>query len=344
MTFHAGSLKKSIVVKVKSKYPQFLLEFTNLQFKQGIASVFRPKKELKRTPTIAPKKPKPLSKETIKELRKSCEEKGFVDSGTDEAIKGFKKNRGAITKDRKGVEYYWSLKNGSWEFDGANKCYPSGSEFEAFFKSKDVVSNTTYGELLGAVNLCRCILNSQVNLNNGVEDEYVSGDIWTIIEKYRKFLPEDLRKRYLFNYRSDDELDSVLSKVRVYIHDGTIPLRIYAELLNFIHSNYAMVLRQCFFCGSFWIPEKKLGRPDILYCSPICEHKTNPPTHYDDRMNKRLARKAARNNEKPKIIKHLINLGYSKEEAEGIYNKIPQRCTATYNYFIKKWANPKGCV
>ena len=317
---------------------QFLLEFTNLPFKQGIASVFRPKKKLKRTPTIAPKKPKPLAKETIAIAREYCKKEGFVDSETDKFIESLKKNRGAITTDRKGVEYSWSLNKGRYKFDGGNKCYPSSDEFEAFFKSKDVVNTATYGELLGAVELCRCILNSQVNLNNDVVDEYASSDIWTVIEKYRKFLPEDLRKRYLFNYRSDDELDFVLYKVRGYIHDGKAPLRIYAELLNFIHSNYATLLRQCSYCGRFWIKNDKRK----FFCSCVCSQRSDDQIREVNKEASTKSKKHKRKNDKNKIMDVLKRK--HGDDAEKYYKQEIEGKISSYKDFVRrkgKFYNPR---
>lgn len=146
-------------------------------------------------------------------------------------------------------------------------------------------------------------------------------------------------------YRGRHEMVSdSMSNKEPFPHYGMIPHALYACILDFgiNHKELHQYLRQCLYCGRFWIPEKRCGRPNICYCSTICERKANAPTRYDDLMNKRLKRTKKRNNDKPKILNHLMGLGYRQGEAENIYNKIPKRITANYDYFIKKWAEPRG--
>ncbi|OHB98119.1 MAG: hypothetical protein A2W74_03810 [Planctomycetes bacterium RIFCSPLOWO2_12_38_17] len=298
---------------------QFLLEFTNLSFEQGIASVFRPKKELKRTPTVPPAKPKPLTRETIAVAKEFCKQESIVDS--DKFIKGLKKNRYTTTY-RAGREYSWSLKKGDFEFDGASKCYPSDDELKAFFKSKGIVRTATRGEYLGVQERCCYILNAQVNLNNGVKDEYDTSDIWSVMEEYRKFLPEDLRRWYLFNYRSEEELDCVLRNVSKYIDDGTIPLRIYAELLNFINSNDAKLLRQCSLCGRFFIKKSKKRN---LFCNEKCKIVFHQPSRQDGneavRKIKQSIKEFQQKEDYQNMVKWLKSEGETQARAEAEAHK-----------------------
>ena len=151
-------------------------------------------------------------------------------------------------------------------------------------------------------------------------------------------------------------IDSMYNK-EPFPHYGMIPLALYACIMDFgiNHKELHQYLRQCSLCGRLFVPENKgRGRPNRHYCPGECEHKVNnTPTRYDNMMNKRLALTKKRNNDEPKIIKHLMKYYYfqgengtwdypNTKEAKMIYNKLPKRITANYDYFIKKWAEPRG--
>jgi len=160
-----------------------------------------------------------------------------------------------------------------------------------------------------------------------------------IIEKSKK--STEVIKAICKLYSGVTSRDCILIEGESFPHNGALPQAVYAYILDFWTNSKELhpLLTQCRFCGRFWIAEKKCRRK---FCSEKCESKTNAPTRYDDLMNKRLARTKKRKTDKPKILNHLMGLGYPQGEAENMYNNIPKRITANYGYFIKKWAEPKG--
>ncbi len=289
---------------------QFLFKFVNLPFKPGIPSVFRPQKKLKRTPTKQPERLKLLTKGEITKIKRDYKKK-YGDELTDSDIK-----YGVITKDKKCVEYSWSPNiNGEPEFDGANKCYPSPDEFKGVFEKEKIVNVTGYYTLIGILETCYEILKAQISLNDDVEDVDVSSTLWTILEKWNELSGENLKPHILRN-------------LRTYWHDKTFPLRIYAEILNFVNSNHAALLRQCPCCGSFWITKKASSRH--IFCSKECNKVFHQQTREENAESVSASKKIKRNREKKNdynaIKEFYLKVGYGNEQAEKhaskwIYNE-----------------------
>lgn len=307
---------------------QWLLDFVNLASIQGEPNHSRLLPKEQRKLKRSPKPPKYLSS-----LRP--DDFPFIDKNT---------------------KYIWRRKaNGEIEFEGLFQI-PFWRDFKTFF------------------------LNHGIPPRNGKDIRKISDDksldVWFIWKDFFEFVSdlsanlkrddlyiEKIRELYLKCLRKDKEKEDYITFIMVdcmekklpFPHNNLLPYALYALILDFVlnHKDLHSRLKQCPYCGRFWIAEKRRRRK---FCSKECESKVNAPTHYDDLMNKRLARTKKRENDKPKILKHLMKY-YSfqrksgdrwvypnTKEAEEIYNKISKRSTANYDYFINKWAEPKGYV
>jgi hypothetical protein len=117
-------------------------------------------------------------------------------------------------------------------------------------------------------------------------------------------------------------------------HYGMIPHAIYACIMDFgiNHKKLHSRLKQCPYCGSFWITEEKRGKPQ-KFCSKKCEDRFNQNSRQVDQDNKKRCRSYGRLKAKKDIINYLRESGFTQLKAEEIYNKLTDKCKSSLREF-----------
>ncbi len=129
-------------------------------------------------------------------------------------------------------------------------------------------------------------------------------------------------------------IDSMLNK-EPFPHYGMIPHALHACILDFgiNHKELHQYLRQCSYCGRFWILEKKRGRPE-KFCSDVCRERHDDQTREANKKSSKTSKKHKKRNDPKKIMsvlkrKHGENAEkYYKQEIEGKIN--------TYKDFVRR--------
>ena len=119
------------------------------------------------------------------------------------------------------------------------------------------------------------------------------------------------------------------------------------------HQGLHPLLRQCKYCGTFWIEEKSKRGRSRKYCSTECEDKFNQPSRENDSKNKKRYRVMKYAKVKNLILEWLQNNDYkqnkeggfrhvTQEEALGIYDKLPKKAKTSRAEFNRIYVKPKG--
>lgn len=128
-----------------------------------------------------------------------------------------------------------------------------------------------------------------------------------------------------------------------------IPKAIYNAIFD-LWTNHKLLrsrFKQCSCCGSFFIlkKERKRGRPR-KYCSEKCEDRFNYPSRPVDRNTKNRNRKKLKlknqSKTRDKIVDFLVNKGFSKEDAEKEYNKLPEHSKISFSNFKRTYVKKHG--
>ena len=205
--------------------------------------------------------------------------------------------------------------------------------------------------------LCRILGNmirgTKTYKNEGSAEKSFNHFKKNILEKYRYCLKDDeipYEGGYSENRRVDfrgiiNVLEDGVSRIDSFPHYGMLPQAIYACILNLSYNHEGILtrLKQCLYCGKFEIEEvtKGVRGRKRIYCSDECENRFNRPPSDKENKQKKSNRETKRKNEKPKIIKYIMNNKFemiyddkleesvfrlvSKERAEEIYEEVKQR-------------------
>jgi hypothetical protein len=152
-------------------------------------------------------------------------------------------------------------------------------------------------------------------------------------ELFIKEFEERLYKFYTIQSNSSMMSFDVLKRKTIFQHDNTLPLAIYAFILDFWinHKELHTYLRQCKCCGKFWIEQKNNERNrKRMFCNEDCKRIF----HQQSRSDNLKAVKIKRNRLKEKkqkedysqLIELLLKNDYTQKEAkeesfEWIYKK-----------------------
>ncbi len=175
-----------------------------------------------------------------------------------------------------------------------------------------------------------------------------------ILKLYRKCLEEDEipAKDYKSNmgrgfegYGINTITNKGLLSIEPFFHYGDLPQALYAIILDF--ANHFKVLheylRQCPYCGRFWIPEKKRGRPDV-FCDEIC----NMAFHKQSREKNKKTVATTREHQKPKKQKedYKTLVGYLKQKGhpEKESKEIAQEWVYIYGKSFKEYKRTQGAM
>ena len=155
-----------------------------------------------------------------------------------------------------------------------------------------------------------------------------------------KLARDEVHNFYVSNQNKIDIGKLALERNIDFVHDGSLPLAIFAFLLDLEknHTELHQRLRQCKCCGEFWI--RPSGGP-WEFCTTKCKNTFHEPGREKDNEQKKKKREDKKRKEKPKIIKHIMEnkieriyddeeekyvfRHVSKEQANQIYDEAEQR-------------------
>lgn len=139
-------------------------------------------------------------------------------------------------------------------------------------------------------------------------------------------------------------------------HYGMFPHALYAYIMDFgiNHKELLSRLKQCKYCGTFFIPEQKRGRPRKFYCPGGCQ-VVGKHSRKGDNSKKKEKRKKKRDLAKDTIIEYLMYEHFElknnatatakseiRQKADGVYTKLPDIVKASQKNFLRYWRQKHG--
>ena len=124
------------------------------------------------------------------------------------------------------------------------------------------------------------------------------------------------------------------------------------------HWKLLPLLRQCRYCGIFWVIRQKeeKGRPKECYCGKKCSRSFNKNTRDYDNIYKKTKRDEAKKDLKENMLKEIIDTCYvkkaggkyrrliDKREAEEVYKRIPRKNKKDMDTFKQTLENERFYV
>ncbi len=173
-----------------------------------------------------------------------------------------------------------------------------------------------------------------------------------ILKLYRECLEEDEipAKDYKSNRGFEGwGINTIINKgllsIEPFFHYGDLPQALYAIILDFANhfEELHQYLRQCPYCGKFWLLEKKRGRPDV-FCDEIC----NMAFHKQSRRKNKKAVETTRKYQKKErqredcrtLVEYLKQKGHPEKEAK----EIAQGWVYTYGKSFKEYKRTQGAM
>ena len=128
-------------------------------------------------------------------------------------------------------------------------------------------------------------------------------------------------------------------------HYGMIPHALYACIMDFgfNHEESLPRLKQCKYCGTFWIPEKKRGRPR-KFCSDVCRERHDDQTREANKEAVKNTRKHQKTKKQKEDYKALVEYLKQKEHPEREAKEIAQDWVYTYGKSFKEYKRTQGAM
>lgn len=131
-----------------------------------------------------------------------------------------------------------------------------------------------------------------------------------------------------------------------FSHDGTLPLVVYAALLDFWSTKtLRSCLKQCKCCGKFWIEEKIHTKPKV-FCSEACKNVFHAQSREDNKKavknTKISTKKRQQKDDQKKIVNVYLKNGYSQTYAEQKADDWVYKKHKSYKQFLRKELSFRG--
>ena len=128
-------------------------------------------------------------------------------------------------------------------------------------------------------------------------------------------------------------------------HYGMIPHALYACIMDFgiNHKEIHQCLRQCPYCGKFWRPEKKRGRPE-KFCSDVCRERHDDQSREANKKSVETTRKHQKKEKQKEDCRTLAEYLKQKGHPENEAKEIAQGWVYTYGKSFKEYKRTQGTI